>query len=119
MTSLSNPAERRQFGRRQTFKHGWVKIEGRPPVTCIVRNISEGGALLEVPANTWLPFKFRIEIAGEGIATDCEIRHQRDNMVGVCFAVRAAMLEPTVAQPLTVAEIDSWGGRPAARTLRR
>lgn len=80
--------ERRQSRRRPTFLHCWIRLPGRAPVTCIVRNMSEGGALLEVPENTWLPSRFRLEIAAESFASDCEIRHQRDNSVGVCFLAR-------------------------------
>lgn len=117
MSNFAKPSDRRQFGRRQTFKHGWIKMQGRPPVTCIVRNVSEGGALLELPANTWLPFQFRIEIEGEGIATDCEVRHQRDNMVGVCFAQRAT--DTTTNARVSLDDVGSWGGVQAARTIRR
>ena len=91
-------------------------MQGRPPVTCIVRNVSEGGALLELPANTWLPFNFRIEIEGEGIACDCEVRHQRDNMVGVCFVKRQSETDKT---NVTLDDVGSWGGIQAARTIRR
>ena len=47
--AVSSPrgAERRQFGRRQTYVHARIHARGRPSVPCIMRDISEGGALLQ------------------------------------------------------------------------
>jgi hypothetical protein len=79
------PVERRQFGRRQTSCHGWVKVKGRPAIACVVRNISEGGALLEFQNAEMLPYRFRIVIESEGVDSDCETRHQTGNRMGVQF----------------------------------
>lgn len=77
--------EQRQFGRRQTSAHAWVKVRGRPAIACVVKNVSEGGALLEFTAAEMLPYRFRVTIEAEGIDRDCEIRHQTGNRVGVEF----------------------------------
>ena len=47
MSRFSQNTERRQFGRRRTFLHGWIRLAGRPAVTCIVHDLSQGGAMLD------------------------------------------------------------------------
>ena len=45
---MSDPfVERRAFGRRATHEHAIVRIPGRPALRCVIRNISDGGALLD------------------------------------------------------------------------
>ena len=36
MSKPGNPADRRQFGRRQTSLHAWISVPGRPRLPCIV-----------------------------------------------------------------------------------
>lgn len=102
-------AERRQFGRRQSGAHGWIKVRGRPPLPCVVRNISEGGALLEVGATEGLPFRFRVVIESEGIDCDCEARHNYGSSVGVEFVRNEQRIEPAV-RPSTE-DVSAWRGR--------
>ena len=49
MRTLAKAVERRQFGRRKTYVHAVIRARGRPPLLCVMRDVSEGGALLEVP----------------------------------------------------------------------
>lgn len=84
--SFGNGAEKRQFGRRQTHLHAWVSIPGRRRLPCLVKDISVGGALLwfeQLPS--CLPFCFRLTIESTKFESACEIRHTRDNLVGVEF----------------------------------
>ena len=83
MAKISQPHERRQFGRRGVCLHGWICVEGRPRLSCQVRDLSVAGARLELDVPAWLPFNFRLVIDASRFAADCEIRHQRDNGVGV------------------------------------
>ena len=85
MTSHASHPEKRQFGRRQTFLHGWVKIPGRPSVTCVIRNMSDGGALLIFDKPECLPFGFLLDIDGKGQTFGCEVRHHYGAKVGVEF----------------------------------
>lgn len=102
----AHPVERRQFGRRQSGCHGWVKVRGRPALPCVVRNISEGGALLEFQAAEMLPYRFRIVIESEGVDSDCEIRHQTGNRMGVEF-VKGAVREDG-SKPLDPSAVADW-----------
>jgi hypothetical protein len=78
-------AEQRAFGRRQTFEHAIVRVAGRVPVRCIVRDISEGGALLDFGDEVWLPFSFRLVWEGTRREEHCETRHQSGGRIGVQF----------------------------------
>jgi hypothetical protein len=104
--------ERRQFGRRTTAIHGWLVIEGRPKIPCLVRNVSEGGALLECEVPAWLPFRFHLLIDCKGFSAWCEVRHSKESWIGVRF-------ERVDAAPIPIASWspqveDAWaGGRKA------
>jgi len=79
-------AERRQFGRRQTCVHATIALRGRPAVLCVMRDVSEHGALLEVAHPEWLPNRFRLIVEAFGIESDCEVVRRTATAVGVRFA---------------------------------
>lgn len=108
MLKRTDFAEKRQFGRRQTAIRGWVKVAGRPPVACIVRDVSEGGALIELESDTWLPFSFRLTTEDRQIDRTCEIRHQRANRIGVEFSTKAEA--HTSGSLSRVSETSTWTG---------
>ena len=80
-------AERRQFGRRQTCVHATILPRGRPPVACVMRDVSETGALLEVAHPEWLPSRFCLSVEPLGIESDCEIVRRTEVAVGIRFVV--------------------------------
>lgn len=101
------PQERRQFGRRKVAIHGWVIVEGRPRVPCVVRNISIEGALLEFDTPSWLPYYFKLIIEVSQFETECELRHQAPRSVGVRFVQRR---ENAVSRHVSVDDVDPWIG---------
>ena len=105
MTTKVKIVEKRQFGRRQSFLHGWVKLPGRPAVTCTLRDISVGGAMLVFDSPQGLPYGFLLTIEGTGQVFGCEIRHHNGARVGVQFVDVATIGER--------GELDT-GGRQAA-----
>jgi methyl-accepting chemotaxis protein len=86
MGTFPHPIERRQFGRRQSQAHATISARGRPSIPCIMRDVSDGGALLEVPNPHWLPCRFRLVIQANGFEAECEIVHRTEHAVGVRFA---------------------------------
>ena len=106
-------ADRRQFGRRTTSLHGWVVIEGRPRIACLVRNVSEGGALLECQMPKIIPFQFGLVIDCKGFEATCEARHHTEQWMGVRFVIVKTIEEP-IAQWSPVIE-DAWAGKPSAK----
>lgn len=80
-----DPAARRTVERLDVNLPGRAIIQGRAPLTCTVRNMSENGALIEFRAAIWLPARFHLEIPDLDTEAYCEICHQRSNRVGVEF----------------------------------
>jgi hypothetical protein len=89
MRGFAQAVERRQFGRRQTNVHAFITARGRPRMPCVMRDISEGGALLEVHHPEWLPARFRLIAEASGFERECEVAHRTDASVGVRFLVPA------------------------------
>jgi hypothetical protein len=119
MSKLNGP-EQRQFGRRQTYMHAWISVQGRPRLPCIVRNISLGGALLELDRPSWLPFNFQLTIDSVKHVTWCEVRHHSANQVGVRFlsAVEQAALDrQRAADNRPVNDSDAWMGNAAVSSV--
>lgn len=77
--------DRRQFGRRWSKVHAWIHVDGRPRIACVVRNFSEGGALLYCRDAGNLPLTFRLNIDVIDFEIGCRTRHRSDDSVGVCF----------------------------------
>jgi hypothetical protein len=108
MTRPGGLVERRHFGRRNTAIHGWIIVPGRPRVPCLVRNVSEGGALLECTPPGWLPYYFTLQIDCKGFTAFCEVRHTKETWIGVRFDRVTAQVEPIASwSPLVE---DSWAG---------
>jgi hypothetical protein len=84
--SFSQRMQWRQFGRRWSNVHGWIHVDGRPRAACLVRNVSEGGALIEIdPSAGLIPDQFTLVIQPLQIEIGCEIRHQRHGSLGIRF----------------------------------
>lgn len=84
---------RRQFGRRQTNWHGWVKVRGRPVIPCIVKDFSSGGALLEFEVPAGFPDQFQVTIDSEKFQSHCEVRHRDQGRLGVQFVAAPAVAD--------------------------
>ena len=113
MSQLGNPQDRRQFGRRQTSLHAWIEVQGRPRLSCVVRNISVGGALLGLDQPQWLPYNFKLHIEATRFVSWCEVRHQQPGAVGVRFlsAIEAASVDASSAgESRSMNDHDAWKG---------
>jgi PilZ domain len=101
-TAMRKPAEtgadRRAFGRRKTWLPGTLRMANRS-FSCTVRDISEGGALLEfeqpINAAGWLKLSFE----GHPEEILCEPRHENGNTLGVQFARPMAIPNKSVVAP--------------------
>ncbi len=78
-------ADRRQFGRRATVRHAWIIAGAQRRIACVIRNVSEGGALLELDGVATLPGRFSLDIEGSGLIVACEARHRGQVSLGVLF----------------------------------
>ncbi len=92
-------ADRRAFGRRDTNVAGVVRLSNHVSHECVIRDISEGGALLEFPVPVNLSGRLRLSFDGSGQEIICEARHARSNRVGVEFARNIALAARPIAAP--------------------
>ncbi|MGD9924820.1 MAG: PilZ domain-containing protein [Pseudorhodoplanes sp.] len=77
--------ERRKSQRLRTLKSGSVMFGFVPDIACRVRNMSSGGACLELERRTKLPGDFSLLIKPEYIRRSCRLVWQSDLRVGVQF----------------------------------
>ena len=79
------PSSRRGQDRRTILKGATAVFNGGKGVlVCRVRDLSPGGARLEFPPRQTVPEKFELHVAGSQVR-QCELRWQRNNIVGVRF----------------------------------
>ena len=81
----SHPSDERRGreARRTALKSGRIVYPGGS-VECKLRNISDGGARLEISGQQLLPHTFELHITGMPVR-QCSLRWARDNLVGVQF----------------------------------
>ena len=113
--------DRREFGRKAVNFHGWVRVAGRPPVACIVRDISVKGARIELPELVWIPYDFTLVVEPIGLRVLCETKNKYDRYIGVLFA-NGQHAEDVEEAPRSVAQsaniVREWRGGAAQREPR-
>lgn len=77
--------ERRRTPRHRVFKGGLIAFKGQS-VTCTVRNLSDGGANLDVDSNAAVPESFTLVLESDKTIRRCEMKWRADRRVGVAFA---------------------------------
>ena len=88
--------ERRAFGRRRTHIRASLRI-GYRVVKCTIKDISEGGALLEFEEHLDLSGRVWLSWPDQPNELVCQVRHSRNNSAGVQFVTPQALnLKPTV-----------------------
>ena len=80
------PDERRRQPRRNGFKTGSIFAgDDAHEVDCLVWNLSDFGALVEVEAGTELPSQFRLMAAPLFIDRECKTIWRDGRKIGVAF----------------------------------
>ncbi len=88
---VTNEIERRQGNRRseprrRVARSATISAHDAPsPVPCVVLDISNGGARLDVHHLASIPQRFRLVIDLEGTERTCQVVWRRENSVGVKF----------------------------------
>ena len=77
--------EHRSSQRHRTFKGGSICVANAPAIDCIVRNLSETGACLEVSGTIGIPDYFKIIIKPELVTRSCEVAWRSAQRIGVRF----------------------------------
>lgn len=78
-------AERRGHIRHKVFKGGTISFNnGYGAIECIVRNLSDDGALLTFGETTGVPNRFALRIGGD-LLRNAEIRWRSATKIGVAL----------------------------------
>lgn len=78
-------SDNRRFGRRRALIHALVVNERGGRTTCFVRNISVGGALLEVAEPQLVSQRLTLIVDSDDFEADCEVRHRTAHGIGIYF----------------------------------
>ena len=82
--------ERRGAIRKDVSIPAKIGFRDLAPISCIVKNVSAMGALIEFKSDVLLPETFRIVIESKMFWADCEVRHQKGRTAGVMFVSNRA-----------------------------
>jgi hypothetical protein len=90
------PAERRKFGRRDTFKPAMIVLKSGESLPCVVVNESVEGAALKIDALVCPDEQFDLVIPDDDIRVACRVANRTSDRIGVqyislpCRASRSA-----------------------------
>jgi PilZ domain-containing protein len=77
--------ERRRFPRTKVYKGAKVVLVDRSTVNCIVRNLSNHGACLQLPSTADLPAEFDLSFDTGRTLRNCRVAWQTLTNLGVSF----------------------------------
>jgi len=70
--------------RHRVLKAGTIELGGGV-IDCVVRNVSETGAALEVPSPVGIPDRFKLVIAQDRLSKLCRVMWRKERRIGVAF----------------------------------
>jgi len=76
--------EKRASQRHRVFKGGKITFENRG-FACVVRNISSGGAAIDLDHPVALPQAFTLAIAQDNVVRQCRAVWRSDKRIGLAF----------------------------------
>jgi hypothetical protein len=77
--------EHRKQQRQRVLKAGMIALDGGAAVDCIVRNISEAGASLEIESPVGIPNNFTLVIKADKFTRPCHIAWRKARRIGIRF----------------------------------
>jgi hypothetical protein len=103
----SPPVDHRRDHRRKVLKEGQVVLPGHSSaIDVVVRDLTAGGARMELPCAVRLPASFEVVIPGSGLRRTARVSWRGGDVAGVQF----------LDSPPVVREMKSEGATPAATT---
>jgi PilZ domain len=85
--------EKRKHQRTEINQPAYVSAEGSV-MRCVVRNISQEGAAIDVDNPAFVPARFRLVMASDSSTRDCAVIWIREKRIGVAFADPAGAHSP-------------------------
>ena len=81
--------ENRLVQRTRVLKNATIVFNHRSStVDCVVRNLTNRGACLQVTSTAGIPAAFQLTLDGGRSCRDCRVRWSRADRLGVAFAIR-------------------------------
>jgi hypothetical protein len=77
--------EKRKTVRQRVFKAGTISFNRAAGISCTVRNISDGGACLEVATPIGIPRDFQLHITSDQVTKACQMVWTSEHRIGVSF----------------------------------
>jgi hypothetical protein len=77
--------ERRANRRLRTLKGGSILYGTAPAVECVIRNMTDAGACLEVATPAGIPNRFNLLIKPEMLTRPCHVAWRSADRIGVRF----------------------------------
>lgn len=77
--------ERRSTPRHRTLKGGSIIFGLAAGIDCVIRNLSDQGAALEVDSPVGIPDDFTLLIRPETVKRNCHVEWRSANRIGVHF----------------------------------
>ncbi|MEQ1697411.1 MAG: PilZ domain-containing protein [Hyphomicrobiaceae bacterium] len=78
-------SDQRKYGRRAVAMRATIEVLGRSHISCIIHNLSDGGALIELIDKAVLPRSFGLRLHNSNATIDCELTHRTGTAFGVAF----------------------------------
>jgi hypothetical protein len=77
--------EKRQTARHRALKGGSISFSGGAKIDCVIRNLSETGAALEVESPIGIPDDFMLFVNQEETKWSCHVAWRSAKKIGVRF----------------------------------
>jgi hypothetical protein len=77
--------ERRKTSRHRILKPGPIAVKRGGGISCMVRNISEAGACLEVASPLGIPDDFTLVIESDHVQRPCRVAWRQQKRIGITF----------------------------------
>jgi hypothetical protein len=77
--------EHRRAQRLRTYKGGHINRESGPGIDCLIRNLSDTGACLEIASGRIPDGRFQLVIKPEQLVRVCEVAWRKAQKIGVRF----------------------------------
>ncbi|MBR1092199.1 PilZ domain-containing protein [Bradyrhizobium manausense] len=76
--------EKRAAQRHRVFKGGTITFENRG-IACTVRNMSDGGAAVDLDTSATLPQSVTLSITRDNFVRNCRMVWRSDKRIGLAF----------------------------------
>jgi len=86
MTPPNGTEDRRQSQRRRTIKGASLILpRSGSTFSCVLRNLSEGGAMVELPSTLGVPFEVILETADSQVKRRARVVWRTETRMGLAF----------------------------------